>query len=176
MEWVDLNNKPIKSLPDNCFGFVYMITYTNGQKYIGKKQTIQIVTQPANKTGKKPNGFIEEFNRIVYRDPKTGKVAESKAKIKTLKSKGVKGKVETYYRIRKESNWRAYTGSSELTKGLTIAKKQIIAYSSNKRTLSYLEVYYQIKYGVLHSDKWVNDNVNGCWFKETALSGIIKPN
>jgi len=52
--WV-YNGKVIKShddLLENCSSFVYIITYTNGQQYIGKKQTKSVRKRPPLK-GKK---------------------------------------------------------------------------------------------------------------------------
>ena len=173
INWTDLKGKPITSLPKGCYGFVYILTFTDGMMYIGKKQTTQMVTQPANVTGKKPKGFREELRRIIYRDPLTGEIAKSKAVKAKLKRQGIKGTTETYYRVAKEAPWKRYHGSSKETEGKVLAKKQIIAYSSNKMTLTYLETYYQFNYNVLTDKRFLGSNILGKFYSN-CLDGLIK--
>ena len=174
INWIDLNNKPITALPPKCYGFVYILTFTDGMMYIGKKQTSSTLIQPANKTGKKPKGFISETVRIIYRDPDTLTVANSKRKKDELKRRGVKGKKEIYYTVRTESSWKGYEGSSKETEGKVVAKKQIIAYSSNKTTLTYLETRYQFVYNVLHDKRFLGSNILGKFYNN-CMDGYIKP-
>ena len=49
------NNQPIETLPDDCVGFVYLITNTvNGKKYVGKK--LAKFSKTTYKTVKLKNG------------------------------------------------------------------------------------------------------------------------
>ena len=173
VHWTDLKGKPITSLPKGCYGFVYILTFTDDMMYIGKKQTTQMVTQPANVTGKKPKGFREELRRIIYRDPLTGEIAKSKAVKAKLKRQGVKGTTETYYRVAKEAPWKRYEGSSKENEGKTLTKKQIIAYSSNKTTLTYLETRYQFVHDVASNKKFTNLNILGKFYSN-CLEGWTK--
>jgi hypothetical protein len=51
----EYNNEPIHELPEEVFGFVYLITnLTNNKKYIGRKQRSKTVSKPRkNKDGTK---------------------------------------------------------------------------------------------------------------------------
>ena len=61
MVWT-YDNQPIETLPDDCVGFVYLITNTvNGKKYVGKK--LAKFSKTTYKTVKLKNG---NKKRILY--------------------------------------------------------------------------------------------------------------
>lgn len=140
MSWITLDNKEIKSkedLPNNCFGFVYRIdNLDSGKSYIGKKQCFSI--------------YKKKF---------------SKKKLLEISDKRLKN----YSIEKRETNWKKYTGSNtDLNLDIALGnriKKTILEFAFSKRHLTYLELKYQIIYGVLESEKWYNDSILGKFFR-----------
>lgn len=145
MKWV-YNNKEVDILPEGTYGFIYLIEYEGGYKYIGKKQCMSYITKPALKNGLTREGCI----RIA----------------KNIKGKRVYFDIET-----KESNWRTYLGSAkdDRVKGLSIIKKTILQLSSNKINLTFNEVEWLVKSDVLRDDKYLNANIAGQYYKGRIL-------
>ena len=108
----------------DAYGFVYLITTPEGQKYIGRKYFWSI--------------------------------------------RKVKGKTR---RQRSESDWKKYYGSSDLLKAKikdsdkNLFKREIISLHSTKGRVNYEEVKEQFINGVLESDEYLNDNINGKWHR-----------
>lgn len=138
MTWF-YEGSPIRDLPEDTFGFVYLIDYTDGTKYIGKKQTVSTVTLPALKSGKQRPG--------------SARVGKNR-----------NGKRVYFDIVTKEANWRNYTGSSKATSGKTINTKHILEFAHSKRFLTYLEAKYLFSFEVLEDDEYCNDNILGKFF------------
>ena len=108
----------------NAYGFVYLITTPEGQKYIGRKYFWSI--------------------------------------------RKVKGKSR---RQRSESDWKTYYGSSDVLKAKIkesdkrLFRREIISLHSTKGRVNYEEVKEQFINGVLESDDYINDNINGKWHR-----------
>jgi hypothetical protein len=70
-----------------------------------------------------------------------------------------------------ESNWMKYTGSNEETKKWKIEEcyREIIYICYNKTMMTYYETLLQFKENVLESDKYINDNILGKFYKKTIL-------
>jgi len=108
----------------DAYGFVYLITTPEGQKYIGRKYFWSI--------------------------------------------RKVKGKTR---RQRSESDWKKYYGSSDLLKAKIkesdrkLFRREIISLHSTKGRVNYEEVKEQFINGVLESDDYINDNINGKWHR-----------
>jgi hypothetical protein len=108
----------------DAYGFVYLITTPEGQKYIGRKYFWSI--------------------------------------------RKVKGKTR---RQRSESDWKKYYGSSDLLKAKikdsnkNLFRREIISLHSTKGRVNYEEVKEQFVNGVLESDDYINDNINGKWHR-----------
>jgi len=108
----------------DAYGFVYLITTPEGQKYIGRKYFWSI--------------------------------------------RKVKGKTR---RQRSESDWKKYYGSSDLLKAKIkesdrkLFRREIISLHSTKGRVNYEEVKEQFVNGVLESDDYINDNINGKWHR-----------
>jgi hypothetical protein len=108
----------------DAYGFVYLITTPEGQKYIGRKYFWSI--------------------------------------------RKVKGKTR---RQRSESDWKKYYGSSDLLKAKikdsdkNLFRREIISLHSTKGRVNYSEVKEQFINGVLESDEYLNDNINGKWHR-----------
>ena len=131
--WV-YRNKIIKSHDDllpNCTHFVYEITYTNGQKYIGQK------------------------------------TVKSKRKRPPLKGK------KRCRRVWMNVPFLNYEGSSELTAGLEIERKEILYQCSTKKAATYLEMALLFHYDALFDPVYVNANIGGTLF-DNSLDGLLE--
>jgi hypothetical protein len=118
-----------------------------------------------------PEGAIGFVYIIHYKDGRAyvgKKLAVSKTRLKPLKTQR-KNAVRTKVA---ENKWKSYTGSSKLTEGLEIETKEILAWCSNQRTMTYLENKYLFGYGVLESCAYLNENIGGK-FWSNCLDGLI---
>lgn len=126
MTWYYKDNE-ITELPDDCIGFVYLITCLDtGRKYIGKK--------------------LAKFTKT--------KVKTVKLKNGTKKKKKIREKIDSdwmqYYGSSIElSNDVEILGKENF-------KREILHFCTSKAMCSYLEAKYQFSYGVLESDDWYN--------------------
>ena len=84
-----------------------------------------------------------------------------KKKLATITDKRLK----TYEYIDIESNWKSYSGSSKLGNDLEIKNKEIIVYCPSKKNMAYMEYLYLFKYNVLGSDRFLNENIGGKFWK-----------
>ena len=80
-----------------------------------------------------------------------------------------KGKAK---RVRKESDWKKYYGSSgDLLSDVQALGKEnfqriILSLHTTKGDVNYEEVKQQFKYDVLEDTKYYNDNINGKWYRK----------
>lgn len=125
---------------DSDYGFVYLITYSDGTKYIGKKDFFTIRRLPALKSGD-----IRPNSTRTYRN--------------------INGSRAYYDLVKCESNWRKYSGSSKLTADKTPVSKEILCIASSKRELTYLETKYLFTHNVLELPEFLNENILGKFFK-----------
>jgi hypothetical protein len=130
MTW-HYNYLPITSLPDDCVGFVYLITnlHTN-QKYIGKK--------------------LAEFSKTTY---KTVTLKDGTKKKKKIKSK-VASDWETYY-----GSCESLNKDIEAI-GKQWFRRDILHICKSKAACSYLEAKEQFSRGVLESKDWYNGQIS----------------
>ena len=127
MNWLH-NGKEVteQMVPDGAVGFIYIITHTpSGKYYIGKKSLESV------------------------RNVKIG--VRELAKIKgDRKAAGMGGRAPLKKKVRKSSDWEKYYSSNEwITKQVKEGKenefkREIIEFCYSKKSLSYLEVYYQV--------------------------------
>lgn len=70
-----------------------------------------------------------------------------------------------------ESNWLKYTGSNEETKKWNVEEcyREILYICYNRTMMTYYETMLQFKEQVLESDKYINDNILGKFYKKTIL-------
>ena len=139
MNWA-YRGKEFTEKPEDTYGFIYCITYTNGKRYVGQKKFYSEVTLPALKNGKiRPNA-----RRIG-------------------KNKGGK---RVYFDVTKKPNkWESYEGSSEHSIGLTIAYKEILTLVEAKKSLLYQEAKAIMCMGCLETDDYLNVNVLRKFYK-----------
>jgi hypothetical protein len=76
---------------------------------------------------------------------------------------------KTFHRLRKESDWQKYYGSSKellediRTLGKVNFKREILELCCTKKYLSYAEFAWQVKLDVLKTDSY-NGNILGRWY------------
>lgn len=133
------NGIPFTDTPEDKEGFIYLIEFTNGKRYIGKKNFYVTKTLPALKSGKRR----DNSDRI---------------------GKNINGKRVYFDVIKKESDWRKYIGSSKHIDGLTVKRRTILEIAHSKRYLTYLEAKYLFTYEVLETEEYLNDNILGSFF------------
>ena len=124
-------NSPVETLPENCVGFVYLITNNKtGRKYIGKK--------------------LAKFSKTTYR---TVKLKNGNKKKKRIKSK-IDSDWLTYYGSNEELNKDVQTlGSENFT-------REILYYCASKAECSYIEAREQFRHQVLESDDYYNGQIS----------------
>ena len=129
MSWL-FENKIIEVLPEDCIGFVYLITNNiSGKKYIGKK--------------------LAKFSKTTY---KTLKQKNGIKKRKKIKSK-IDSDWQEYYGSSPEL-------SKDIEKlGINSFTREILYYCRSKAECSYIEAREQFNNKVLESDDWYNGHI-----------------
>ena len=129
MTWT-YQGQPVVELPDDCVGYVYLITNTvTGRKYIGKK--------------------LAKFSKVSY---KTVKLKNGNKKRKRIKSK-IDSDWLTYYGSNTQLNEDVNNlGTDKFT-------REILHYCKSKAECSYIEAKLQFEYRVLESDDYYNGHI-----------------
>ena len=129
MSWLFEGNT-IEALPEDCVGFVYLITNnTTGRQYIGKK--------------------LAKFSRTTY---KTVKLKNGNKKRKKIRGK-IESDWQTYYGSNEQLNRDiAELGSDNFT-------REILFYCTSKAACSYIEAREQFNHRVLESDDYYNGQI-----------------
>jgi len=130
MSWL-FESTLVESLPEDCVGFVYLITNTaSGRKYIGKK--------------------LAKFAKTTY---KVVKLKNGNKKKKKIRSK-VDSDWQTYYGSNDELNQDIQTlGADKFT-------REILYYCKSKSECSYIEAREQFRHKVLESDAYYNGQIS----------------
>jgi len=129
MSWL-FESTPVESLPEDCVGFVYLITNTvSGRKYIGKK--------------------LAKFSRTTV---KTVKLKNGNKKKKKIRSK-IDSDWLTYYGSNDELNKDIQLlGPEKFT-------REILYYCQSRAECSYIEAREQFRHQVLESDDYYNGHI-----------------
>lgn len=123
-------NQPVESLPDDCVGFVYLITnLISGRKYIGKK--------------------LAKFSKTTY---KTVKLKNGTKKKKKIRSK-IDSDWQTYYGSSPELTKDIQALGEENF------SREILFYCQSKAECSYIEAREQFTNKVLESKDWYNGHI-----------------
>jgi len=129
MVWL-YEQKQIDVLPDDCVGFVYLITNNiSGRKYIGKK--------------------LAKFSKTTY---KVVKLKNGNKKRKKIKSK-IESDWQLYYGSNDQLN------NDILALGADNFTREILFYCKSKAECSYIEAREQFNHRVLESDDWYNGHI-----------------
>jgi len=145
MSWY-YQNELIETLPEECIGFVYIITNNiTGRKYIGKK--------------------LAKFSKTTY------KTVKQKNGIK--KKKRIKSKIDSDWREYYGSNDQLNKDVEQL--GAENFRREILYYCTSKAECSYIEAREQFSRRVLESDDYYNGQisvrVHGSHIKGKQLNG-----
>jgi len=129
MSWL-YQGEPVNELPEDCVGFVYLITNnTSGRKYIGKK--------------------LAKFAKTSY---KTVKLKNGTKKKKKIRSK-VDSDWQTYYGSNDQLNEDVQTlGPENFT-------REILYFCKSKAECSYIEAREQFTNRVLESTDYYNGHI-----------------
>ena len=129
MVWL-YENTQIETLPEDCVGFVYLITNNlSGRKYIGKK--------------------LAKFSKTTY------KVV--KLKNGNKKRKKIRSKIDSDWQLYYGSNDQLNKDISEL--GSNNFTREILFYCTSKAACSYIEAREQFNHRVLESDDYYNGQI-----------------
>ena len=129
MSWL-FESKTVEALPEDCVGFVYLITNNlTGRKYIGKK--------------------LAKFSKTTY------KVV--KLKNGNKKRKKIRGKIESDWQTYYGSNEQLNRDVERL--GAGNFTREILYYCGSKAECSYIEAREQFSRRVLESDDWYNGHI-----------------
>jgi len=127
--WLFEGNQ-VEQLPEDCIGFVYLITNTvTGRKYIGKK--------------------LAKFAKTTY---KTVKLKNGTKKKKKIRNK-IDSDWQTYYGSSDELT------KDVQTLGAQYFTREILHYCNSKALTSYLEAKEQFERKVLESDDYYNGHI-----------------
>ena len=129
MTWL-FEDQNIEALPEDCIGFVYLITnLVSGRKYIGKK--------------------LAKFSKTSV---KTVKLKNGTKKKKKIRSK-IDSDWQDYYGSNEELK------KDVLTLGPEQFKREILYYCKSKAECSYIEAREQFRHQVLESDDYYNGHI-----------------
>ena len=145
MVWL-YENTQIEQLPEDCVGFVYLITNnTTGRKYIGKK--------------------LAKFSKTTYR--------VVKLKNGNKKRKKIKSKIESDWQLYYGSNTELNQDIERL--GADNFTREILFYCNSKASCSYIEAREQFNHRVLESDDYYNGQrvcrIHGSHIKNKISTG-----
>ena len=129
MTW-QYQNTPVETLPEDCIGFVYLITNNlTGRKYIGKK--------------------LAKFSKTTYRVVKQKNGKKRRKKIRT--------KVDSDWR---EYYGSSPELTADITKlGIENFSREILYYCASKAACSYIEAREQFSRRVLESTDYYNGHI-----------------
>ena len=129
MTWL-YHTQPVETLPEDCIGFVYLITNNlTGRKYIGKK--------------------LAKFSRTTYKVVKQKNGKKRRKKIRT--------KVDSDWR---EYYGSSPELTADITKlGTHNFSREILYYCASKAACSYIEAREQFSRRVLESTDYYNGHI-----------------
>ena len=129
MTWL-FKNSIVETLPEDCVGFVYLITNNlSSRKYIGKK--------------------LAKFSKTTY---KVVKLKNGKKKRKKIRGK-IDSDWQTYYGSSPELT------KDVVALGVENFSREILYYCRSKSECSYIEAREQFNHRVLESDDYYNGQI-----------------
>ena len=142
MTWY-YQNTPVETLPNDCVGFVYLITNNlTGRKYIGKK--------------------LAKFSKTTY------KTVKQKNGIK--KRKKIRSKIDSDWQEYWSSSDELKKDIASL--GQDSFTREILFYCKSKSECTYIEARTQFEQKVLESDDYYNGQIS-CRIHQSHIKGKI---
>lgn len=142
MTWL-YQDTPIETLPEECVGFVYLITNNiSGRKYIGKK--------------------LAKFSKTTY------KIVTQKNG--TKKRKKIRSKIDSDWREYWSSSDELKKDIASL--GQDSFTREILFYCKSKSECTYIEARTQFERKVLESDDYYNGQIS-CRIHQSHIKGKI---
>ena len=142
MTWY-YQNTPVETLPNDCVGFVYLITNNlSGRKYIGKK--------------------LAKFSKTTY------KTVKQKNGIK--KRKKIRSKIDSDWQEYWSSSDELKKDIASL--GQDSFTREILFYCKSKSECTYIEARTQFERKVLESDDYYNGQIS-CRIHQSHIKGKI---
>ena len=131
--------KEILDMPENSFGFIYIVTHTpTGRKYLGKKQLMSVQKKAL---GKKELALITD-----------GRASKKKTVIKESDWKTYHGSHAEIKQLIKDKKHLEFT-------------REILTFVPTKKLLTYYETKYLFINEVLEpGSNYFNDNIEGKYF------------
>jgi hypothetical protein len=126
---------------NDWYGYIYLTVDTKtGRKYVGKK-----------------NFFHSQYKKLGKKELASIPVTRGKRPTKKL--------------IIKESDWKIYYGSANEIKSSSKDhyKRYLLKLCKSSKQLTYFELKYQFIHGVLENDGWINDNIQGRFFRKDLV-------
>lgn len=145
MNWTlkGMEIKHIKDFPDGAIGFIYMLHFSDGKKYIGRKN---LYSYTKRNFGKKELALMTDKRKktyeIVKKEMKWQTYEGSKKEIKDLKEDGI-----------------------------TVVKKEILKVCFTLKQMTYYETQCLFSYGVLEGYDFYNDNILGKFYRRDLEYG-----
>ena len=129
MPWI-FEDTPVETLPEDCVGFVYLITNKlTGRKYVGKK--------------------LAKFSRTTY---KMVKLKNGKKKRKKIRGK-IDSDWQTYYGSSPELT------KDVVALGVDNFTREVLYYCKSKSECSYIEAREQFARRVLETEDYYNGHI-----------------
>jgi serine/threonine protein kinase len=132
--------KKIEDMPQNTFGFIYIVTHKpTGKSYIGKKSLFHNIKKKLTK-------------KELAEQTGPGRKSATKVVVKESDWKTYYGSAKPIMELIKGGKQEEFT-------------REILQLVPNKKLLTYYECKYLFKYGVLeHPLEYFNDNILGKFF------------
>ena len=157
----------VKELPDDAYGFIYLLSYKDDFKYIGMKNAFAILEKPAKKSGETRENCERVYHNVIRNTE--GKVVVSRKDRLLARKAGLKATREAYDRGVYESDWQNYESSSKEVSKYELVSKEILEFAPTKRSLTYLEAKYLFKYDAIIDPKFLNANILKKFFRGKLL-------
>jgi hypothetical protein len=142
MTWT-YHGQVVDELPDDCVGYVYIITnLTSGKKYIGKK--------------------LAKFSKTTYKTVKLKNGTKKKKKIRSKIDSDWKEYWSSSDELKKDI---ASFGKNNFT-------REILFYCKSKSECTYIEARTQFERKVLESDDYYNGQIS-CRIHQSHIKGKI---
>lgn len=128
--------KHLRDFPDGAIGFIYVLHFSNGKKYIGRKS---LYSYTKRNFGKRELALITDKRKKTYEMVK-----------KEMKWQSYTGSSKELKQLSDDE--------------VFVTKKEILKVCFSLKQMTYYETQCLFSYGVLESDEFYNDNILGKFY------------